>query len=173
MSNSALAHQLKIGEVANQSGLPVKTIRYYEEIGLLAPATIRSTGGYRLFTNQVFNRLAFIKRSQSLGLSLSEIRDILNIYDSGELPCGTLKQHLLNKIEVITQQIEALEVLKSELQGIVSGWQEQPPSYARVQTICPNIQRIEEIGGDKGDRGDRGDKGDKGDKGVRQVQKLG
>ncbi|NEP62181.1 MAG: heavy metal-responsive transcriptional regulator [Symploca sp. SIO2G7] len=144
MGNSVLIHQLKIGEVANRSGLPVKTIRYYEEIGLLAPVTIRSTGGYRLFTSQVFNRLAFIKRAQSLGLSLSEIKDILNVYDSGELPCGALKQHLLNKIEVITQQIDALEILKSELQGIVSGWQEQPSSYARVQTICPNIQEVEE-----------------------------
>jgi len=142
MGNSVLAHQLKIGKVANISGLPVKTIRYYEEIGLLAPTTIRSSVGYRLFTSQIFNRLAFIKRAQSLGLSLSEIKDILDVYDSGELPCGALKQHLLNKIEAIAQQIEALEILKSELQGIVSGWQEQPPNDARVQTICPNIQQM-------------------------------
>ncbi|NER51800.1 MAG: heavy metal-responsive transcriptional regulator [Symploca sp. SIO1A3] len=143
MDNSVLVHQLKIGEVANLSGLPVKTIRYYEEIGLLVPATIRSSVGYRLFTDEVFNRLAFIKRLQSLGLSLSEIKDILNIYDSGELPCGAVKQHLLDKIEAIAQQIEALEILQSELQGIVSGWQEQPSSYARIQTICPNIQHME------------------------------
>ena len=141
MANSVLLHQLKIGEVASISGLSVKTIRYYEEIGLLASATVRSSTGYRLFNNQVFNRLAFIKRSQSLGLSLSEIKDILEVYDSGKLPCGAVKEHLLKKIEAITQQIEALEILKSELQGILSGWQEQPSSYARVQTICPNIQR--------------------------------
>lgn len=133
-------HQLKIGEVANLTGMSVKTIRYYEEIGLLEPTTTRAESGYRLFNSQVLNRLAFIKRSQSLGLSLSEIRDILEVHDSGELPCGAVKQHLLIKVEAITEQIEALEILKSELLGLLSGWQEQPPSDRIAQTICPNIQ---------------------------------
>ncbi|NEP29048.1 heavy metal-responsive transcriptional regulator [Moorena sp. SIO3I6] len=130
---------LKIGQVASYSGLPVKTIRYYEEIGLLVPVTTRSPSGYRLFTRQVLNRLAFIKRAQSLGLSLSEIQDILKIHDFGELPCGAVKQHLLLKIEAITEQIEALELLKSELLGIISGWQEHPPDAVKSKTICPNL----------------------------------
>lgn len=135
-------HQwLKIGEVATSSGMPVKTIRYYEDIGLLAPTTKRSASGYRLFNSQVLNRIAFIKRAQSLGLSLSEIQQILEVYDSGELPCGTLKQHLLHKVEAIAEQIKELEILKSELSGILSGWQEQPPYHARERTICPNIQQ--------------------------------
>lgn len=133
---------LKIGEVANLTGMSVKTIRYYEEIGLLEPTTTRSESGYRLFNSQVLNRLAFIKRSQSLGLSLSEIRDILEVHDSGELPCGTVKQHLLLKVQAITEQIEALEILKSELLGLLSGWQEQPPGDRIAQTICPNIQEV-------------------------------
>ncbi len=136
----SVPHQLKIGEVANLTGMSVKTIRYYEEIGLLEPTTTRAESGYRLFNSQVLNRLAFIKRSQSLGLSLSEIRDILGVHDSGELPCGTVKQHLLLKVEAITEQIEALEILKSELVGLLSGWQEQPPSDQIAQTICPNLQ---------------------------------
>jgi DNA-binding transcriptional MerR regulator len=134
---------LKIGEVASCSGLPVKTIRYYEEIGLLTPATTRSSSGYRLFTPTVLNRLAFIKRAQSLGLSLSEIQELLEVHDSGQLPCGAVKQHLLLKVDAINKQIEALEILKSELQGLLSGWQEQPPQYATIQTICPNIQKLE------------------------------
>ncbi len=140
MVTSALDHWLKIGEVASQSGLPVKTVRYYEEIGLLTPTTRRSESGYRLFSSQVLNRLAFIKRAQSLGLSLSEIQGLLEIHDSGQLPCGSLKQHLLYKIEAITEQIQDLEILKSELLGLLSGWQEQPPSDRIAQTICPNIQ---------------------------------
>lgn len=131
---------LKIGEVASLSGMSVKTIRYYEQIGLLAPTTTRSESGYRLFNSQVLNRLAFIKRAQSLGLSLNEIRQILGVHDSGELPCGTVKQHLLLKIKTIAEQIEALETLKSELLGLLSGWQEQPSSDRIAQTICPNLQ---------------------------------
>ena len=132
---------LKIGEVASLTGMSVKTIRYYEEIGLLQPTTTRSESGYRLFSSQILNRLAFIKRSQSLGLSLSEIREILEIHDSGELPCDSVKQHLLLKVQAVTEQIEALEILKSELLGVLSGWQEQPPHALINQTICPNIQQ--------------------------------
>jgi hypothetical protein len=54
-----------------------------------------------------------------------------------------VKQHLLLKVDAINKQIEALEILKSELQGLLSGWQEQPPQYATIQTICPNIQKLE------------------------------
>ena len=151
MSNSALdsetqhnrvPHPLKIGEVARLTGIPVKTIRYYDEIGLLEPTTNRSQSGYRLFNSQVINRLAFIKRAQSLGLSLTEIHDILDVHDLGQVPCGAVKQHLLLKVQAITEQIEALEILKSELLGLLSGWQEQPEQHHIAQTICPNIQSV-------------------------------
>lgn len=131
---------LKIGDVSAKSGLPVKTIRYYEEIGLLTPDVERSSSGYRLFQDNVLNRLAFIKRAQSLGLSLSEIHDILNVHDKGELPCGEVKARLQAKVDAIAEQIQALETLKSELQGLLSGWQEQPPAELAAQTICPNLQ---------------------------------
>jgi MerR family copper efflux transcriptional regulator len=131
---------LKIGEVAIRSGIPVKTIRYYEDIGLLKSTVQRSESGYRLFGSQVLNRLAFIKRAQSLGLSLNEIQDILNIHDSGQLPCGAVKEHLEAKVEAISKQIESLEILRADLQGLLSGWEEQPPDHLITQTICPNIQ---------------------------------
>lgn len=130
----------KIGEVAALSGLSVKTIRYYEEIGLLAPTVKRSAVGYRLFTEAVLNRLAFIKRAQSLSLSLNEIKVILEIRDRGQLPCGEVKLHLETKVEAITKQIEALEILRADLQGILAHWQEQPPVERVKGTICPNIQ---------------------------------
>jgi len=138
---SQSATLLKIGEVALRTGLSVKTIRYYEEIGLLAPTVERSAAGYRLFDAQVLNRLAFVKRSQSLGLSLTEVQQILRVHDQGELPCGEVKQHLQMKLEDVNHQIEALEILRAELQGILSGWQEIPEGDRIRQTICPNIQK--------------------------------
>ncbi|MGJ3246801.1 MAG: heavy metal-responsive transcriptional regulator [Elainellaceae cyanobacterium] len=138
--STAPAKSLKIGDIASESGLPVKTIRYYEEIGLLVPTVERSEAGYRLFDPAVLNRLAFIKRAQSLGLSLQEIHQILGIHDEGQLPCGEVKQHLEVKVESISAQIEALEMLRAELQGILSGWQEQPAPDRIAKTICPNLQ---------------------------------
>ena len=79
---------LQIGEVSTRSGLPVKTIRYYTDVGLLTPLVRRSQSGYRLYATDILNRLAFIRRTQALGLSLTEIRDILDIHDQGALPCG-------------------------------------------------------------------------------------
>ena len=140
-SSTFEAELLKIGEVAATSGLSVKTIRYYEEIGLLVPTVERSTAGYRLFDTQVLNRLAFIKRAQSLGLSLSEIQHILGVHDQGDLPCGEVRQHLEAKVEAINAQIQELETLRDELTGILSGWQEQPPAHRVDQTICPNLQK--------------------------------
>ena len=131
---------LKIGEVAQVSGLSVKTIRYYEEIGLLTPTVSRSESGYRLFGDGIVSRLGFIKRSQSLGLSLHEIKEILGTHDRGELPCHEVRHHLQGRVEAITQQIEALESLRSELRQVLSDWQEQPQPVA--QAICPNIQSL-------------------------------
>lgn len=142
MSTSVLTQWLKIGEVAEYSGLPVKTIRYYEELGLLTPNVKRSDSKYRLFNHQVLNRLAFIKRAQSLGLRLSEIQEILAIRDRGELPCGAVKQLLQDKVTAINQQINALKILKNELNGLLSGWQEQPPAEQLDQAICPNIENL-------------------------------
>jgi DNA-binding transcriptional MerR regulator len=131
----------KIGEVAACSGLSVKTIRYYDDRGLLAPNVKRSSSGYRLFGAAVFNRLSFIKRAQTLGLSLSEIENILQVRDRGELPCPEAKQHLQAKVASISQQIQELETLKAQLQEILNYWEEQPSPEAFDRTICPNIQR--------------------------------
>ncbi|WP_071516037.1 heavy metal-responsive transcriptional regulator [Geitlerinema sp. PCC 9228] len=143
MADSAVGSDrdfLKIGEVSRQSGISIKTIRYYEQLGLLVPTVWRSPARYRLFHPQVLQRLAFIKQAQSLGLSLKEITEILQVYDRGELPCGEIKQHLEQKLEAIDQQMAALQRLRQQLTNLLSGWQENPPPERASRTICPNIQ---------------------------------
>ena len=128
---------LFIGQVTAQSGIPIKTIRYYEELGLLRSSG-RSEGGFRLFSSDVLPRLAFIKRAQGLGLSLQEIAEILQVYDQGELPCGEMKHKLEDKLLEIDRQIEQLLTLQTELKGLLSGWQSFPALQSG--TICPNVQ---------------------------------
>ncbi|WP_293142518.1 heavy metal-responsive transcriptional regulator [Okeania sp. SIO3I5] len=131
---------MKIGQVAALSGFPIKTIRYYEDIGLLEPSVERSESGYRLFEESVLGRLGFIKRAKSLGLSLREISEILVIRDRGELPCREVQHKLTTKVQDITSQIEALENLKTELQQILEHWQEEPSTDQASKNVCPNIQ---------------------------------
>ncbi|URD53409.1 heavy metal-responsive transcriptional regulator [Chroococcidiopsis sp. CCNUC1] len=126
-----------IGSVAKKSGVPIKTIRYYEELGLLK-TTGRTEGGFRIFSSDVLARLNFIKRAQRLGLSLAEIKDFLEIHDRGELPCEHVQIKLSDKISQIEQQIQQLQILKLELKGLLSGWETIPENPE--QTICPIIE---------------------------------
>lgn len=134
-----LQEQLKqIGTIAKESGVPIKTIRYYEELGLLK-ASGRSEGRFRLFNSDVLERLHFIKCAQSLGLSLSEIKEILQVYDQGNLPCDRVKIKLQEKLEKIDKQIQQLLLLKSELKKLLSSGKKMPGQTD--QTICPIIEQ--------------------------------
>jgi MerR family copper efflux transcriptional regulator len=129
----------QIGLVAKESSVPIKTIRYYEELGLLK-ALGRTEGGYRLFDSDVFSRLNFIKRAQKLGLSLSEIKEFLDVHDGGHLPCDQVKIKLSEKIAEIEQQIEQLQILKRELQGLLD--RNETLAQDDEALICPIIEGI-------------------------------
>lgn len=127
-----------IGQVQQISGIPIRTIRYYESLGLIRPLQ-RTEGGFRLFSAEVFKRLSFIKRAQGLGLSLQEISEILQVYDSGKPPCDDIQQKLKYKIEDINKQIDDLLELRGELQGLISDWHSVTSKPKEI--ICPNIQK--------------------------------
>jgi DNA-binding transcriptional MerR regulator len=92
MSFSALT----IGQFARRAGLNPKTIRYYEEIGLLPPPP-RNDVGYRLYSDQDLPRLRFVQRAKMLGLSLAEIKQLADYADDG--CCDLLQEHLLTLVE--------------------------------------------------------------------------
>jgi DNA-binding transcriptional MerR regulator len=127
---------MKIGALAGRSGLPVKTLRYYEDLGLL-PAIGRSEGGYRLFAEESLRRLEFIRRLKTLGLSLEEIQGCLAVHDAGDLPCGDIEIQLGRQIERIDGQIKELRQLRTELKELLAGWQSDPAKDDEV--ICPNL----------------------------------
>src|SRR3546814_14532654 len=86
-----------IGELADQSGITAKTIRFWEAKGLL-PDPTRTPTGYRDYDSDAIDRLSFIRHAQIAGLTLAEIRHVLAISDTGEPPCGhvtdLIHQHL-------------------------------------------------------------------------------
>ena len=128
----------QIGFVAKHSGVSIKTIRYYEELGLLK-ASSRTEGGYRLFDSDILSRLSFIKRAQSLGLTLAEIKEFLHIHDQGDLPCEHAKVKLQEQITEIDEQIQQLLALKQELQRLLLT---QEPTVENIeQVICPVIEQ--------------------------------
>ena len=128
---------MKIGVLAQRSGLPVKTLRYYEELGLL-PAVGRSAGGYRLFAESSLRRLEFIRRLKSLGLTLEDIQGCLEVHDAGQLPCGDIQRQLQRQIDLVDERLRELHQFRTELRGLLGNWQNDPAPNASV--ICPNLK---------------------------------
>ena len=107
---------LTIGDLADELQLNPKTIRYYEEVGLL-PHPRRSESGYRLYSTKDVERLRLIKRAKLLGLSLSEIKEIVEYAIDGR--CSALKRHLLSvvdaKLAEIDQKIQNMILFREDL----------------------------------------------------------
>ena len=81
---------MNISEVADKSGLPVKTIRYYEDIGLIEPA--RGANGYRMFAETDLHKLAFIGRARSLGFSIEDCRSLVRLYNDRSRASADVKR---------------------------------------------------------------------------------
>ena len=124
-----------IGELADRSGVAAKTLRYYEDIGLI-DAPERSTGGYRLYGEEVMQRLEFIRSAQALGLSLGEIRGIVALRDDGETPCGHVLELLRVRSREVTNTIRQLRLLDAELKALVARADALDPADCDPSRVC-------------------------------------
>jgi len=110
-------HPLKIGEIAHLTEMSPRTIRYYQEIGLLHPVK-RVEGGKRVFSENDLQRLKFIKRLKHLGLTLSEMHELADIYEihkTNRKVLIRLCELLGNQVEKINERISNLNRLKEEI----------------------------------------------------------
>ncbi len=108
---------MRIGELADLISVPAKTIRYYEEIGLLPPPE-RHPNGYRSYDQPAADRLRFVKAAQAVGFSLGEIKEILAFRERGEKPCGHVLDLVDRRARDITEQIAALEEMQADLRRL-------------------------------------------------------
>ena len=109
---------MNIGEVSRATGLSAKTIRYYEDIGLVQPA--RGANGYRDFNEQDAHKLAFLGRSRSLGFSIADCRTLLSLYEDRDRASSDVKAVATEHLGRIAQKIDELEALKFTLEKLVT-----------------------------------------------------
>ncbi len=121
--SSVLATPLRIGEVAQRSGLSVKTIRFYCDAGLVEPIS-RSEGGYRLFGDEVFAELALIRTLKAMEIPLQDVTRILESRRSGLCTCASLQATIRSKAGEIEEKIAALRHLHQELNALLSSWED-------------------------------------------------
>jgi DNA-binding transcriptional MerR regulator len=105
---------MRIGELAERVGVNPKTIRYYEDIGLL-PDPERLPSGYREYSDDDFHRLRFIRTAQRLGLSLSEISEILGFRERAERPCDYVLGVLDRQVADLDRRMAEMAQLRREL----------------------------------------------------------
>lgn len=108
---------MKIQELAQNTGVSAKTIRYYEEIGIL-PAPARGDNNYRQYDERDVERLRLVAGARRLDLSLDDIQEIIALRDRREAPCRIMLQRLAQKADEIAERIQALQKLEGELREL-------------------------------------------------------
>ena len=108
---------MNIGEVAERSGLPPKTIRYYEAIGLVRPQ--RTTNGYRTFRDTDLHKLAFLGRARTLGFSIEACRTLLSLYEDEARESAQVKLIAEEHLAEIDVKIAQLRDMRETLSHLV------------------------------------------------------
>ena len=127
--------RLTIGALARQAHINPRTLRYYDRIGVLVPST-RTAAGYRIYTSSDAQRLMFIRRAQSLGLTLDEIGQILSIRDGGVAPCGHVGMLAREKMREVDERIVALTTLRADLARLAHQAQAVEATCGGSGAIC-------------------------------------
>ena len=109
---------MNIGEVAQRSGLPAKTIRYYEDIGLVTP--VRSANGYRAFRESDIHKLAFLGRARALGFTIEDCRTLLALWEDKNRASADVRRLAVDHLDRIEEKIAALQGMRDTLRELVA-----------------------------------------------------
>ena len=105
---------MNVGQAATKSGLPVKTVRYYADIGLVEPLG-RSDAGYRIYGDAEISKLTFIRRARAFDFSINDCRELLGLYQDKSRSSRDVKAMALKRLEQIDDKLRDLNKLRDEL----------------------------------------------------------
>jgi DNA-binding transcriptional MerR regulator len=112
---------LRVGEVAKRSGVGIETLRFYERSGLLdRPA--RTESGYRLYGEEVLERLDFIKRAQALGFTLDEIKRVIAEKRAGQTPCAEVREIVRRRLQELDERMVQMRRYRREVAAALAEW---------------------------------------------------
>ncbi|MDE0805039.1 MAG: heavy metal-responsive transcriptional regulator [Acidimicrobiales bacterium] len=118
---------MRIGALADMTGVPTKTIRYWESEGLI-PAPARTPSGYRSYSPGAAERLDFIRHSQAAGLTLKQIRQILDISDDGKPPCEHVATAVADRLAEVDARLAELHANRTHLEQLAQRAATQDPT---------------------------------------------
>ena len=126
---------MRIGELAEQAGISSKAIRYYEQIGILAPPA-RTAAGYRSYDQAALGRLGFVRAAQAVGLTLGEIRQVIAFRDQGQAPCAHVTDLLQRHAADLDRRIGELQQLRGELRQLAERATALDPEQCPPERVC-------------------------------------
>lgn len=126
---------MRIGELAATTGTTTTTLRFYEDSGLLPPAE-RTVSGYRSYGQEAIARLDFIRRGRAAGLTLTQIREVLDIRDAGTAPCHHVKELLDLRLTALDRQIADLQALRANVTHLRDDATQAKPSECQSEDVC-------------------------------------
>jgi MerR family Zn(II)-responsive transcriptional regulator of zntA len=126
---------MRIGEVADAAGTSTKTLRFYEQQGLL-PEVGRTSSGYRDYPPQVVSRVDFVHRGQAAGLTLAQIKQILDIRDRDQAPCEDVRDLLDAQLASLDQQIRQLGELRETVAELRERAAAPDPDTCSADQVC-------------------------------------
>ena len=136
-TNNAGHGSLKIGEVSQLSGIGIEALRFYERSGILGKPA-RTASGYRVYDRSVIDRLAFIRKAQTLGFSLDEIRRIIAESKAGESPCEEVREIVRRRLTELDERLRQMRRYRRELSETLAVWDAQEGDAAG--DICGLIE---------------------------------
>ncbi|MGC0386685.1 heavy metal-responsive transcriptional regulator [Streptomyces sp. SAI-129] len=131
---------MRIGKLAAETGLTTKTIRFYEQAGLLAPPP-RTPGGYRDYPPHTVARLFFVRDAQAAGLTLAEIRSVLALRDSGQAPCTQVGTLIEEHLAEIGRRLAELRQARTVLRQLARRAAVTDPDTCSAGDICTILAR--------------------------------
>ena len=133
---------MKIGELARSTGVSIKAIRFYEEQGVMPPAP-RTDAGYRVYAQPDVDRLEFIRKAKRLGMSLDEIRGVLQLHDVRQPTCVHVRALLDDKIAGIDATLRELRSFRAELSGLRDSSGDMEDCCPTGGNVCGIVERSE------------------------------
>lgn len=125
---------MKVAEAAARAGLPPKTLRYYEQIGLITPR--RQGNGYRDYDSADVNRLRFLRRARQMGFSIADCRLLLSLFEDDNRASADVKSIALRHLEQIDARIDEMNALRSNLARLVEA------CHGDMRADCPILDGL-------------------------------
>ncbi len=129
---------MNIGEVAERTGVPAKTIRYYEDIGLVSP--LRSDNGYRSFRDSDQHKLAFLGRARALGFSIEDCRKLIALYEDDTRESAQVKALAEEHLQEIDAKITQLQSMRDTLADLIGS------CHGDQRPDCPILKDLAKAG---------------------------